>query len=131
MGLHRGGILDCHHGWAAGKRLDPGSEQFSASTRMQPGRQERIRVDAQAPVVRSAVLIEKRLQATGLVGIEDIGATTDEFAPNEDLRNGGYGGASSQRRADSSAAIVFLILDRVQINRAITDAVASEHLANC
>src|SRR6202035_538770 len=98
---------------------------------MQPGRQERIRVDAQAPVVRSAVPIEKRLQATGLVGIEDIGASADEFAPHENLRNGGHGSARSQRRADSSTAIVLLIFDRVQINRAITDAVLREHLANC
>src|ERR1700730_375822 len=90
-----------------------------------------IRVYAQAPVVRSAVLIEQRLQAPGLVGIEDIGASADEFAPNEDLRNGRHGSANSQRRADFSAAIVLLILDRVQINRAITDAVPREHLANC
>src|ERR1700680_2659144 len=103
----------------------------AASTRMQPGRQERIRVDAQAPVVRSTVLIEKRLQAASLVGIEGIGTSPDQFAPNEDLRNGGHGSARSQRRADFSAAILFLILDRVQINRAITDAVPREHLSNC
>src|SRR5580704_12694312 len=40
------------------------------STRMQPGRQERVRVNVYRPVVRDATLIEKSLKPAGLVRVE-------------------------------------------------------------
>src|SRR5229473_2368462 len=98
---------------------------------MQPGRQERVRVNLYGSVVRDATLIEKSLKPASLVCIEDIGTPADKFARNENLRNRGHRSASTQCRTDFSAAIVSLIFHRVEINRTICNAVFGEHLANC
>src|SRR5882762_11658377 len=52
------------------RRNAPGAVLVVASTRMQPGRQERVRVNVHGPVVRDATLIEKSLKPPGLVCIE-------------------------------------------------------------
>ena len=40
--------------------------------------------------VRNAVPLKERLQPPRFAGIEDIGASADEFAPDEHLRNGAH-----------------------------------------
>src|SRR5450432_1879637 len=66
------------------------------SARMQPGRQERVWVHLYGPIVRDTVLIQKSLEPSSLVGIEDIGTAANKFARNENLRNRGHRSAGAE-----------------------------------
>ena len=68
-------------------------------------------------------------QIAGLAGIEQIGAATDEFAANEDLRNRTPAGSHLKRLSQFTATIARGIVSRIQGNRFVVDAVALQHFA--
>src|SRR5256885_16377456 len=76
------------------------------------------------------MLVQQHLQSAFLVRIEDLGAAAHELSADEDLRNRIDRGARAQRCPDLSTPVALLVLDGVEINRTVCNALLCEQPAN-
>src|SRR2546421_12426056 len=76
------------------------------------------------------MLVQQHLQSAFLVRIEDLGAAAHELSADEDLRNRIDRGARAQRCPDLSTPVALLVLDGVEINRTVCNALLREQPAN-
>src|SRR5690242_8077020 len=86
-----------------------------ALARLQPLRQQRVRVDGDFAVVAGRAILEPALQRTVAPGVEEIGATADVLTVDEDLRHGLLAGAIREHGADTPAEVVLLEFHRIDI----------------
>src|SRR6185503_12856782 len=87
--------------------------------RLPPVRQEAERVGGDGGVERDVAAREALLERAVLARVHDVGATTDVLATDEDLRDGRGARLHAERAADVGAALVGLVLDRVEIDREV------------
>src|SRR6478672_13954923 len=95
------------------------SGDANSSTRMQPTRQQRIRIDVGVLIEMHALLAQQPLQPTFMEGGHGFRGAADPLATDEDLRNRAAADARGEHRADPAAAVVYLVVRGIQIDRAI------------
>jgi hypothetical protein len=86
---------------------------------MQPFGQERVGVQVLSGIEGHTADLKEFLQAAVVERVRRFGAAADMFASDKDLGDGWRARQLSQRNPQTTAPVILLVFDRIQIDRAV------------